>query len=293
MTATETSLAINRCFLCDRSGDPVVWRENGVDGRRCASCGTVYSDYGAGTPPRLDLATELHPDGFYAGSSRLKARWMAARCARGRVLEVGCGEASFLDEARRLGFDIAAMEPHPGRAAHVAAALGIPVEQAFIEDDTMAPGQFDVVYHCDLLVHFPDPLRALRSMTRLLKPDGVLCFEVGTLGGISTLWYKLCREVDLGPHLYLYSPRALELLWQQAGLEVVHQTEFCLGPDVLVKSPTQVFAKHVVRRLFSARHEEQFLMHASATMRYRVGRIAPRFGPSTFLFVVKPAHRDG
>ena len=160
MTRSADAPPIDRCFLCNRVSDRVVWRENSIDGRLC-ECGLVYSDTGGNPPNRIDLASELHPTDFYAMPARLKAKWMATHCPKGRLIEVGCGESSFLKAARELGYDISGMDPHPGRAESVSKQLGITVEQAFVEDDAIPPGGFDVVYHCDLLSHFPDPLRAL------------------------------------------------------------------------------------------------------------------------------------
>ena len=275
---------VARCFLCERTSEKVVWREAGVDGRLC-DCGLLYADTGGSARERLDLAHEFHPETFYSASARFKARWMAAH---------------FLRAARQLGYDVAGLEPHPDRAASVARELGIPMEQAFIEDDSLPPGRFDVVYHCDLLAHFPDPFRALSSMTRLLRPGGVLCFEVGILGDISPVWYRLIEKIGLGHHLFLYSFRSLDVLLDRAALDVVHRQNYGLGPQVILRRPFSVFASGIVRPLLSmaripdsaakAERFERFTNHAA---RYHVGRVAPLVGPATSLIVARPRERNG
>ena len=288
MIETLGSGVINRCFLCDRTSDRIVWHENGVDGRLC-DCGMLYSDTGGRVISPMDVAIELHHESFYSAPAQFKADWMAARCPRrGRLLEVGCGEPSFLAAARAMDYQIAAMEPHPGRADLVSNRLGVDVERAFIEEDTLPAGSFDIVYHCDLLVHFPDPLKALASMVRLLKPGGVLCFEVGILGGISPFWYRLIRQIELGPHLFLYSHRALDVLLDRAGLEVLHRTEFGLAPEVLLHAPIDVFARRVLGSILPAERVDAFRRRAEFWTRYRLSRLAPRVGPATLLFVARP-----
>jgi SAM-dependent methyltransferase len=45
----------------------------------------------------------------------------------------------------------------------------------------LPPGSFDLVYCRFLLIHLPDPERALREMWSLLKPNGILVCEDGDL----------------------------------------------------------------------------------------------------------------
>lgn len=84
-------------------------------------------------------------------------------------------------------------------------------------DTKLPPGSFDLVYSRFLLIHLPDPDRALREMWTILRPGGVLVCEDGdlttsgseppsALGAFSELWGRLgpFRGVDytLGRRLY-------------------------------------------------------------------------------------------
>src|SRR5262245_30983099 len=177
-----------RCVVCDGVSARVVWRENGYEGRACA-CGTVYT-----TPPSreaIDPTVDGHPDSYYAAPARRRVSWIQRYCPGGRLLEIGCGEGHFLAAAQTAGYEVAGIEPEPGRAQRAAARLGAPVHCALLESRPPDLGQFDIVYHCDLLSHFADPIASLRTMTGFLAPDGVLAFEVGLLGGIAPWWYGL------------------------------------------------------------------------------------------------------
>jgi SAM-dependent methyltransferase len=66
----------------------------------------------------------------------------------------------------------------------------------------LSPGSFDLVYCRFLLIHLPEPERALREMFTLLKPDGILVCEDGdltssgseppsALGAFADLWGRL------------------------------------------------------------------------------------------------------
>src|SRR5262249_48831423 len=129
--------------------------------------------------PTLDA----HSWEFYSLPAELKLDWLAESHPTGRLLEVGCGSGHFLAAARRRGYDVAGIEASPRRAARRARALGLPVESSLLEESCAARATFDVVYHTDLLSHFPDPIGALTRMRDLLKEGGILFFDVGIDGG--------------------------------------------------------------------------------------------------------------
>jgi SAM-dependent methyltransferase len=281
------------CFLCDKASNLVVWRESGYEGRLC-SCGMVYTNPKP-IPGSIDYTKDSHPETFYSFPAEFKASWMARHCPRGRLLEVGCGHGSFLAASRTRGYEVFGLEPHPARARYVKEALGINVEQAFLEENRLPTGTFDIVYHCDLLAHFSDPLASLRRMTALLRPGGVLFLEVGILGGISPIWYKLMGHLSLGPQLWLYSDRALRLLFAQSSLQIEHIEYFGLAPGVITGTNGGRLIRAVVRLLSAGRAPSlaetvhnlyyRWFFHF---LRYRIGAIAPRIGPQTLLVVVRP-----
>jgi len=248
-------------------------------------------------PGTIDFTSDPHPCEFYADSADYKADWIARYCPRGRLLEVGCGEGFLLDAARARGYEVFGMEPHADRARRVKEGLGIAVQQCLIEDAHSLKREFDVVYHCDLLAHFPDPIRCLRLMAASLRDGGVLCFEVGVLGAISPLWYRLIGEIGLGPHLWLYSEAALDSLFAQAGLTIERVQRFGLGPYVFLNKAAGLL-KAMAFRLLSAlprsggrrirERLDRLHRRLSFISRYRIGAVAPRIGPLTLLVVARP-----
>src|SRR5262249_11821893 len=63
---------------------------------------------------------------------------------------------------------------HPGRT-------NVSLVKASATDTGLTPESFDLVYCRFLLIHLPDPAKALREMGALLKPGGVLVCEDGDL----------------------------------------------------------------------------------------------------------------
>ncbi len=294
------------CFLCGERSNRIVVRESTYVGKVCGSCQLLYTDPHP-SPGTVDPTEELHPEEFCALPARFKARWMRRHCRPGRLLEVGCGKGHFLVAAREFGYDVTGLEPDAKRAQHARNVFDVPVSVGFLNDNDLPTGYFDIVYHCDMLAHFDDPLDALRSMVDLLRPEGVLVFEVGILSGISPRWYKWVGQLGLDRHLWLYSPRSLELLFEKAHLTVLHRKRFGLAPYVLLPKLV-VNPVRVVRRIIRQADTRQSESHRAALpstislkrrlnhhfrnfLRYRVGAMAPDIGPQTMFFVVRPLDR--
>src|SRR5215470_16483909 len=103
--------AQSACFLCDKTSETVIWREEGIEGLLC-DCGMVYTNqFTCRTRP--ELTREYHPQSFYALPAALKAGWVARHCPQGRLLDVGCGAVFFLAAVRELGYDVLGLEPNP------------------------------------------------------------------------------------------------------------------------------------------------------------------------------------
>lgn len=291
----------NRCVLCGSGGEEVVWREAGYDGRRCA-CGVVFVDP-MPADGAIDFTRDLHDGPFYALPARDRLAWFGAqRGARGRLLEVGCGEGWFLEAARDRGFTVEGLEPDPARARRVRERLGVPVTCGFIESASLPEGAYDVVYHTDLISHFPDPVGALRAMARLLRPGGVLFFEAGLHTGFSPLWYRAVGSMGYPMHLWFYDEGAFDRLMAAAGLRVEARRTFSLGPYVLGSRVVHGVAKaarlglRAVERASGERPswapEDERINglreRATHFMRYELAARSPAWGPKTLWVIASP-----
>jgi SAM-dependent methyltransferase len=291
-----------QCVVCDGVSGRVVWSENGYDGLIC-DCGTVYTSPEP-RPEAVDPRRDCHPHTFYSSYAMFKARWVQRFRRNGRLLEIGSGEGYFAEAAKSLGYEVTAVEPHAERARRIRARLGITVQCALLEELKWSGDSFDVVYHCDLLSHFPDPHGALRKMAAMLNRDGILCFEAGTLGGIAPSWYRRIGQLGFPQHRWLYSEASLRRLLTTAGLQIIRMQHFGLAPAVALHR-ARVFAARCARTLQprtsgTSPARPPGIGRTSETgasglydsieqfVRYRLGKVAPRLGPATWLIAARP-----
>jgi len=290
MTTVPETGSRSKCFLCDEVSDRVIWTENGLEALVCG-CGMVYTDQSRSLPE--NLFEEFHPDHFYSLAAPFKASWVARHCHRGRLVEVGCGAGFFLEAIRSYGYEVTGMDPNRSYDQRLQ-ELGIPTVHQCIENNSLPKHSFDVVYHCDLLVHFPDPIQSLSAMKELLRPGGVLCFEIGLLGGISPSWYRLVGSLGLGQHLWLYSDEAFKNLMERARLNILDIQYFGLAPEVLGGKALGILNKRllspVLQAVSTGGRERAMRIKNSCTnfLRYRVGSLLPHLGPQTLMVVAGP-----
>ena len=120
-------------------------------------------------------------------------------------------------EGHVVGLDASAAQLALARERMPAGSTNIRLVEASATDSGLPPASFDLVYCRFLLLHLPEPERALREMVALFKPNGLLVCEDGdltsagseppsALGAFADLWGRLgpARGVDytLGRRLF-------------------------------------------------------------------------------------------
>jgi len=95
-----------------------------------------------------------------------------------KLLEVGCGHASFLIQLAKEGFDVTGLELNPDSVA-VAAKGGVTVHLKAVQDFAEeSPVQYDVVCSFQVLEHIQDVKSFIAASLKLLKPGGTFIISV-------------------------------------------------------------------------------------------------------------------
>jgi len=162
----------------------------------------------------------------------------AAPLAKGRLLDVGCGE-----------------KPHVELfAPYVDEYLGIEHESAFALTDASQRAQkpdlyydgrtlpfedasFDTVLNVDVLEHTQEPGQVVSEMGRVLKDDGVLILTA-----------PFSFRIHEAPHDYFrFSPHGLRLLCERASLEVQRIESYGSLPSLIAHKVNSYLALRAAR----------------------------------------------
>jgi SAM-dependent methyltransferase len=301
------SIKLGACAVCGARTGRAVTQENGFTLLQCG-CGAMFLDR---CPPvdYVDPAYDPHPEDYYALPARLRLGFLGAHAPSGVLLEVGCGRGGLLTAAHHLGYQVAGVEVDRERARAASARLGVEIEWARVEDSARPDSSCDVVFHCDLLSHFPDPLAALKRMRRMLRPNGKMVFEVGLVAGGPAQWYQ--GPLRLPHHRWFFDEPALRRLLAAAGFQVVALRRFGLAPVTLLSrlagavgvgggaTRLKVYSPQLGRHLTLKGQTlvpEVTPQGLGATLRgrlytfarYRLGRLVPTLGPGTAFVAAAP-----
>jgi SAM-dependent methyltransferase len=157
-----------------------------------------------------------------AGSLHVAALTRVAAKARGRMLDVGCGDkpyahifARYVTEYLGIEYSESFVETFASKRGAVNAAhapdLYYDGKRLPFDDHT-----FDTVLSAQVLEHTPEPLALVREMARVLRPGGVLILSV-------PFSFRLHEE----PRDYFrYTPHGLRSLCEAAGMRVTETLPF-------------------------------------------------------------------
>lgn len=144
-------------------------------------------------------------------------------------LDFGCGNGAFVRHCREVeGID--ALGYDKGWIVGHATADGIPI----LNDGELErlTGKFDVVTAIEVLEHVSEPVEALRTMRRLLRPGGLLFLTTGNAEPHSqrlTKWSYVLPEI----HVSYFEPRTLAVALRKAGLRPDFRGMLPGHPDII------------------------------------------------------------
>lgn len=140
----------------------------------------------------------------------------------GRLLDVGCGDGSFLRLAHSCGWDVVGLDPDPKAAAN-AAKQGLTVHQGGIEYFEGKTGLFDVITLNHVIEHVYEPVKVLETSHALLKAGGQLWLETPNIDSLGHARFQQnWRGLETPRHLVLFNRQSLGQAFISAGCPAPH-----------------------------------------------------------------------
>ena len=158
-----------------------------------------------------------------------------------RALDVGCATGVFAELLAERGFDVFGVEPSEQARSEAARRLG--AERVFhgvLEDapyarsaDLAVEERFDLITMWDVVEHLPRPLRTLKLVRRLLKPEGRLVVETQDVNSLAArLFGPRWQHFKHAEHLVHFDAQTLALALEESGFEPLHRTRRGAGKYV-------------------------------------------------------------
>lgn len=150
-----------------------------------------------------------------------------------RWLDVGCGNGAFTEImiARSAPTAVTGVDPSNGQIAYARERPGAKLAQFRVGDAQTLPFEdqsFDAAVMALVIAFLPDPLNAVKGMTRVVRLGGaVATYMWDTLGGgsptnpIYLAFKSMGLEPPLPPTAAASRRQAMQDIWQRAGLREI------------------------------------------------------------------------
>jgi 2-polyprenyl-3-methyl-5-hydroxy-6-metoxy-1,4-benzoquinol methylase len=185
-TQSSIGRAYSGYYTHDAVDHPIVRRKgrlrsflhdliNGYENRR----------YGLSREPSLRIGRWLLPIiPSLSSAADSECRHLPAVPKRGgRLLDVGCGNGSFLALARQAGWQVQGLD-FDVDAVKAAQSRGLDVQHGGLEALENQRECYDVITLCHVIEHLHDPVQALHRLYGLLKPGGVLWLDTPNMNSL-------------------------------------------------------------------------------------------------------------
>jgi 2-polyprenyl-3-methyl-5-hydroxy-6-metoxy-1,4-benzoquinol methylase len=137
--------------------------------------------------------------------------------SRGRMLDIGCGDASTLDTLSQLGWQVEGVDFDPAAVDGVA-RRGFRVQLGTLEAQHYPGGTFDAVTASHLVEHIRAPKAFLSECHRVLRPGGTLVILTPNAQSLGHRRFgRAWRGLEPPRHLQVFTAHALDRLAEQAG----------------------------------------------------------------------------
>ncbi len=198
------------CKLCGAADLPLFYTQGNrrqFKFHRCPHCRLVVYDAKSGVNQEKYILTRVDPRaptrqnrGHRETYAFIKRHMPLA----GRMLDLGCGDGTVIWLAREDGWEVKGVELFAEHTRLVQETLGLDVETSDITSYQGEAGAWDCVVLTHVLEHLPDPVGALKTIRRLLKPGGTGVLEFPNIDALDARFRRLLDR--LGIHARAYSP---------------------------------------------------------------------------------------
>lgn len=137
---------------------------------------------------------------------------------RGRLLDVGCGNGTFLARASEMGWKATGLEPDP-QAVATCCENGLDVVKGSLETAPASwRGQFDVLTMSHVIEHVPHPQTDLELALTMLKPGGLIWIALPNPAGLGAIFFgHSWRELHPPYHLCIATQEEVIRMLTEAG----------------------------------------------------------------------------
>jgi SAM-dependent methyltransferase len=153
----------------------------------------------------------------------------------GALLDVGCGDGSFLARMRSRGWDVAGVDFDANAIATAKRKHGLDLHHGDLTDVDFPADRFDAIALNHVIEHVPDPLSLLVECRRILKPGGRLILVTPNSASMGHQQFgRHWRGLEPPRHLHIFSSANLAEFARRAGLCIHRADSSAAHADIII-----------------------------------------------------------
>jgi 2-polyprenyl-3-methyl-5-hydroxy-6-metoxy-1,4-benzoquinol methylase len=233
----EFDMVVNgKCYLCGstefnkRPGS--VRDKPELEVLECVSCGLVFLASFDHIKEDFYESSEMHGGEMSdvqiwlketAWDDERRFQYLKSELPNRSLLDFGCGAGGFLLRARELAATAHGVELEIRLSNHYQ-SHGLTVFQNLSDSSTdIRGGGYDIITMFHVLEHIPDPKSILGELSEMLAANGQIIVEVPNADDVLLTFYNnrpFSQFTYWSCHLFLYTVKTLEMLFDQVNLKV-------------------------------------------------------------------------
>ncbi len=226
------------CPVCGIAPVPFAVDYQGFQLCRCPNCSLQFL---SPRPTFQELSEKVYNETYHAeppGKLGEATRYQFERQfksienalgGKGKILDVGCGNGTFLKLGQERGWEPFGCDIW--LSPYVRKRKEFPLWEGRLLEIDFGAIKFDAIRFNHVLEHTQNPLAELERSRELLNPGGIIYISVPNIGGVSTHLKNLQSRLHLKKrrwrhyaalhHLWFFTPASLRRVIERAGLRVL------------------------------------------------------------------------
>lgn len=137
------------------------------------------------------------------------------------IIDVGCGDGYFLDEAKKRGWNVYGTE-YMDSKVEFCRQKGINMSQGILNLANYAPGFFDVIVSIEVIEHINNATEEIKNFNSILRKGGIVYLTTPHYNSLSRhVFHGKWNVISYPSHLSFYTKKPLRRLFESSGFSLV------------------------------------------------------------------------